>query len=113
LQAQVRTRARLHDHLDQNRNFRRRWHDGIPCFRSLDDGNILQHSWVPQHIKLKESEKEELFKKFNISTNSQLPQISRFDPVARAILLRPGEVCKIIRHDKISLINEFYRICVG
>lgn len=75
--------------------------------------NILQHSWVPQHIKLKESEKEELFQKFNISSNSQLPQISRFDPVARAILLRPGEVCKIIRHDKISLINEFYRICVG
>jgi DNA-directed RNA polymerase subunit H (RpoH/RPB5) len=75
--------------------------------------NILEHAWVPKHIKLKESEKEELFHKYNISKDNQLPQISRFDPAAKAILLRPGEVCKIIRHDKISLTNEFYRICVG
>jgi len=51
--------------------------------------------------------------KYNIENDKQLPQISRFDPVAKAILLRPGEVCKIIRYDKISLQNDYYRICVG
>ena len=50
-------------------------------------------------------------KKFNIEDDSQMPQISRFDPVARAILLRPEEVCKIIRYTNASYITEFYRIC--
>ena len=75
--------------------------------------NILQHSYVPPHIKMNEFEKKELYIKYNIENDKQMPQISRFDPVAKAILLRPGEVCKIIRHDKISLQNDYYRICVG
>ena len=75
--------------------------------------NILEHSFVPQHIKLTEIEKNDLYLKYNIENDKQMPQISRFDPIAKAILLRPGEVCKIIRHDKISLQNDYYRICVG
>lgn len=75
--------------------------------------NILEHSYVPKHIKLNEVEKEALYKKYNVKNDSQMPQISRFDPVACAIFLRPGEVCKIIRYDKISFENEFYRVCVG
>ena len=74
--------------------------------------NILEHSFVPKHIKLTNEEKNELYEKFNIKNNSQLPEISMFDPVAKIILLKPGEVCKIIRYDKISIINEFYRVCV-
>lgn len=74
--------------------------------------NILEHSFVPKHTKLNSSEKKELFEKYNITKDKQLPQISQFDPVARAIFLRPGQVCKIIRYDKISLENEYYRVCV-
>ena len=73
--------------------------------------NVLEHSYVPKHIKLNHDEKLELYKKFNIEDDSQMPQISRFDPVARAILLRPEEVCKIIRYTNASYITEFYRIC--
>jgi len=75
--------------------------------------NILKHNYVPKHIKLNEDEKHELFKKYNIKNDSQLPQIGRYDAVASVIFLRPGEVCKIIRYDKISFENEYYRICVG
>jgi len=75
--------------------------------------NLLEHSFVPKHVKLSFLEKKELYLKYNIENDKQLPQISRFDPVAKAILLRPGEVCKIIRYDKISLQNDYYRICVG
>ncbi len=74
--------------------------------------NILKHNLVPPHIRLSAKEKEELYAKFNIDNNEQLPEISRYDPVAKIILLRPGEVCKIIRHDKISYTNNLYRICV-
>ena len=75
--------------------------------------NILKHTFVPKHIKLNEEEKAEFYKKYNIQNDLQIPEISRFDPVAKIIFLRPGDVCKIIRYDKISLMNEFYRICVS
>ena len=75
--------------------------------------NILKHTFVPKHIKLTPEEKVEFYKKFNIQSDTQLPEISRFDPVAKIIFLRPGDVCKITRFDKISLTNDFYRICVS
>jgi len=75
--------------------------------------NILKHTFVPKHTKLNEEEKAEFYKKYNILSDSQIPEISRFDPVAKIIFLRPGDVCKIIRYDKISYTNEFYRICVS
>lgn len=75
--------------------------------------NILKHTFVPKHIKLTQEEKAEFYKKYNVQDDSQLPEISRFDPVAKIIFLRPGDVCKIIRYDKISFTNDFYRICVS
>lgn len=74
--------------------------------------NVLEHDYVPEHIKLSSKEKEDVFRKYNVSDNKQLPEISVFDPVSKAILLRPGEVCKIMRYDKISFTNEFFRVCV-
>ena len=74
--------------------------------------NVLEHDYVPEHIKLSSKEKEDMFEKYNVLDNKQLPEISMFDPVSKAILLRPGEVCKIIRYDKISYTNEFFRVCV-
>ena len=46
--------------------------------------------------------KNELYDKMNIQEDSQLPEISAFDPVAKALMLKPGEVCKIKRHEIIS-----------
>ena len=74
--------------------------------------NILDHEFVPEHVKLSSQEKSDFMKKYNILEPSQIPEISVFDPVSKAILLRPGEVCKIIRYDKISYQNDFFRICV-
>ena len=74
--------------------------------------NLLEHSFVPKHEKLSSIEKDELYKHFNIEHDKQMPEISMFDPVAKVILLKPGQVTKIIRHDKISLENVFYRVCV-
>ena len=74
--------------------------------------NILQHTYVPKHVKLTEEETIEFYKKYNVN-ESQIPEISRFDPVARALCLRPKQICKITRFDKISYKNDYYRICVS
>lgn len=74
--------------------------------------NVIEHTFVPKHRKLTEEEKENVMKKYNITNDSQFPEISMFDPVAKAILLRPGDLCEITRYEKISFKNVFYRICV-
>ena len=51
-------------------------------------------------------------KKFNIVNNSQLPEISRFDPVAQSLCMRPGEVCEILRPSKTAIKSPYYRICI-
>lgn len=74
--------------------------------------NILEHSFVPEHIKLNNEEKQLIYEKYNITHDNQVPEISIFDPVAKVMFMRPGELCEITRYDKISLQNKFYRICV-
>jgi DNA-directed RNA polymerase subunit H (RpoH/RPB5) len=55
---------------------------------------------------------KEVMIRYNINDLNQFPDISRFDPVARAIGIRPGEVCHIIRPSKTSIKTNYYRICV-
>jgi len=74
--------------------------------------NILEHALVPPHIVLKETEVDDIMKRYNITDKIQFPDISRFDPVARVIGLRPGQVCKIVRPSKTSIEANYYRICV-
>ena len=74
--------------------------------------NILNHSLVPPHKVINTDKLLEVKKKYNIMDDSQLPEISRFDPVAMAIGIRPGEVCQITRPSKTSVTTNYYRICV-
>jgi len=73
--------------------------------------NILNHELVSPHIVLSDQEAIEMKKRFNITDNSQLPDISRFDPVAQAICIRPGQICKIERPSRSAITTTFYRIC--
>ena len=75
--------------------------------------NVLEHSMVPVHRRLTRGEADEVRRKYNIRNNDQMPQISRFDPPAQAIGLRPGEICHIIRPSKTSVTLENYRICIN
>lgn len=74
--------------------------------------NILNHSLVPPHRVMSDAEVAEVMKKYNITDPTQFPDISRFDPVARVIGLRPGKVCHIERPSKTSITCDYYRICV-
>tara|TARA_A100001015_G_scaffold310503_1_gene412039 strand:- start:544 stop:1197 length:654 start_codon:yes stop_codon:yes gene_type:complete len=75
--------------------------------------NILEHKMVPKHRKLSSEEKNEIMKKYNINNDFEIPEISRFDPVANILFLRPGDLCEIIRYNKTSITNKFYRICIS
>jgi DNA-directed RNA polymerase subunit H (RpoH/RPB5) len=75
--------------------------------------NILEHQYVPEHVVLAEAEQEEVLKRYNITDTKQMPSISRYDPVALAIGLRPGQICRITRSSKTSVTTYFYRYCVA
>ena len=74
--------------------------------------NILEHTLVPSHRVLTQDEVQVIKKKYNIMDDTQFPDISRFDPVAQVIGIRPGQVCEIIRPSKSAIKGYYYRICV-
>lgn len=74
--------------------------------------NILNHQYVPPHTILSSEELGDMMKKYNVANKSQLPDISRYDPVALAIGMRPGDVCKIDRPSKSAVHSTYYRVCV-
>lgn len=71
--------------------------------------NILEHELVPKHEHV---EKKDIYEKYNIMDDTQVPEISRFDPVAQAIGLRPKQLCEITRKSKTAIESKYYRICV-
>jgi DNA-directed RNA polymerase subunit H (RpoH/RPB5) len=74
--------------------------------------NILKHVLVPTVNVLNEGETEDMKKKYSLKSLSQLPEISRFDPQALVIGLRPGQVCRIQRKSITALEYEYFRVCV-
>ena len=74
--------------------------------------NILNHSIVPKHRTMTDSEVKSVMEKHNLTNIKEFPDINRFDPVAVAIGLRPGKVCEITRPSKTSIEGMYYRICV-
>jgi DNA-directed RNA polymerase subunit H (RpoH/RPB5) len=74
--------------------------------------NILKHKLQPEFHILDEIKVEEIMKKYNITNKSQFPEISRFDPVARVLCLKPGQLIHIIRPSKTAINADYYRICV-
>ena len=74
--------------------------------------NILDHKLVPECSILDESEIDKLKKDYNITNLKQLPEISRFDPQALALSIRPGQVCRFKRESETALVYNYYRICL-
>ena len=74
--------------------------------------NILKHSLVPPHRVLSKEETTNIMKKYNIDNLIQFPEISRFDPVASLIGIKPNEICEITRPSKTSINAKYYRICI-
>lgn len=84
----------------------------VLCIKRLKF-NILNKVDIPMHSVMTEQEVKDLFEQYCIENMSQLPNISRFDPMAIAIGLRPNEVCKIERISSTSIKTLYYRCCVN
>ena len=74
--------------------------------------NILNHNLVPNHRIMNENEVSAMMEKYNILSLEQLPEINRFDPVAKLIGIKPKEVCEIKRPSKSAIESYYYRVCV-
>jgi DNA-directed RNA polymerase subunit H (RpoH/RPB5) len=74
--------------------------------------NIHEHILVPHHRVINDEESATIKTMYNITDDTQFPDISRFDPVAQAICLRPGQVCEITRPSKTAIQSKYYRLCV-
>ena len=73
--------------------------------------NILKHMYVPNHTIMTEQETQAMMTRYNIASPDRLPNISRYDPVAMAIGMRPGQVCRIERFSKTAVSTPYYRVC--
>jgi len=73
--------------------------------------NVLNHVYNPKIRKMTNNENDELLKKYYITDLSQIPEISRFDPVSMALGLKPGDICEIIRPSKTAISGIYYRLC--
>ena len=74
--------------------------------------NIHEHTLVPPHRVISDDERALVKTKYNITDDTQFPDISRFDPVAQAICLRPGQICEITRPSKTAIQSIYYRLCI-
>jgi DNA-directed RNA polymerase subunit H (RpoH/RPB5) len=75
--------------------------------------NLLNHQLVPTVFILDEDEIKQLEQKYHLTKiATQLPEISRFDPMALVVCLRPLQVCRLLRSSPTALTTEYYRICI-
>jgi len=90
-------------------------HDGI--FVVIHNINRLQyditrHKLVPKCKILSDAEVDAMKTKYNVKALHQLPEISRFDPLALALSVRPGQVCEFTRESATAMHYTYYRVCI-
>lgn len=74
--------------------------------------DIKEHVLRPKHAKISEKEKEELFKKYNI-TEKELPKIKKDDAALMSLNVKAGDVVKITRKSSTADEAIFYRCIVN
>lgn len=72
---------------------------------------VNMHELVPKHTKLKDSEKNKVLEKYNVSANA-LPRISKDDPAIEKLNVTPGDVIKIERESQTAGVSIYYRVVV-
>ena len=77
--------------------------------------NILHHEWVSKHKIIRNTvELDAIKQKYSIvSLKDQLPQSSRFDPVYKALGVRPEEIVLELKASKTSVLIEWYWYCAN
>ena len=74
--------------------------------------NLLEHVMVPEMTILSDEETRTWMESRNLKDLSQLPEMSRFDPLALATCMRPRQVCRLRRISTTAYEYDYYRVCV-
>ena len=75
--------------------------------------NKFRAALVPSKIDiLNEEEARDFKKKYYVQDLSQLPTISRYDPIASLLGVRPTQIVKFERDSVAALTLDFYRVCI-
>ena len=75
--------------------------------------DITTHRIAMPHRILKEDEKPDLMKRFNINdVGNQLPWVDSQDPMVKWIGGRPGDIIEVTRHSDVAGSELYYRYCV-
>jgi len=72
---------------------------------------ILEHDYVPTHVKLSEEEAKRVLERYNIIPQ-QLPKILSTDPIVQIIGANPGDIIMIIRKSPTGGVSIAYRYVV-
>jgi len=72
---------------------------------------ILEHDYVPTHVKLSEEEVKRVLERYNIIPQ-QLPKILSTDPIVQIIGANPGDIIMIIRKSPTGGVSIAYRYVV-
>jgi len=72
---------------------------------------ILEHNYVPTHVKLSEEEAKRVLERYNIIPQ-QLPKILSTDPIVQIIGANPGDIIMIIRKSPTGGVSIAYRYVV-
>lgn len=70
--------------------------------------DVNAHQLVSKHMEVSDSEKEALFKRYNIHSKS-LPKINKNDPALAHLKLKHGDVVKVERNSKTAGNTFYYR----
>ncbi len=74
--------------------------------------DVTKHHLVPKHIKVSDREKQEILKKYNITTK-ELPKILVNDPAITNLDIKVDDVVKITRKSTTGGEFIFYRCVVN
>lgn len=75
--------------------------------------DITTHRIAMPHRILKDDEKTEVMKKFNITeARNQIPWVDSQDPMVKWIGGRPGDIVEVTRHSDVAGSELYYRFCV-
>uniref|UniRef100_A0A6C0KBZ6 RNA polymerase subunit H/Rpb5 C-terminal domain-containing protein n=1 Tax=viral metagenome TaxID=1070528 RepID=A0A6C0KBZ6_9ZZZZ len=75
--------------------------------------NISKHRKVPQHRIVRENEKPDIIKNYNLKSIEQIPKILSQDAMAKFIGARPGDVVEVLGLCETSADNLRYRYCIA
>jgi len=75
--------------------------------------NKFKAALVPPNMVILDEEAAKAFlAKFFVSDLTQLPTISRYDPLASLLGMRPNQICRFERDSVAALTLDFYRVCI-